>query len=107
MVNIAGELQHEFPETPIVGTGYSWLRHYYPYVGAAVLNSGNAALIGLGRNSFAYPDSPKDLMELGELNLRKSCVTCSKCTELMRMGRKTGCVTRDTDIYLREYKRKD
>ncbi len=105
MVNIAGELQLDFPDIPIVGTGYSWLRHYYPYVAAAVLNAEKASLIGLGRSSFAYPDSPKDLMVSGELSLRKTCVTCSKCTELMRMGRKTGCVTRDTNIYLREYKR--
>ncbi len=103
MVSITGEMQKKFPELPIVGTGYTWLRTFFPNVGAAVLERNMASLIGLGRSSFAYPDAPKDLMEQRKLSMRKACVSCSRCTELMKSGHKTGCVIRDRDIYRTEY----
>ncbi|MDP8239145.1 MAG: hypothetical protein P9X24_08645 [Candidatus Hatepunaea meridiana] len=104
LLNVTGELQREFNNIPFVGTGYSWLRNFYPYIGAAVIERGMASLIGLGRGSFAYPDAPKDLMNTGKMIHRKSCITCSKCTELMRQNNITGCVTRDSEIYGNEYK---
>jgi succinate dehydrogenase/fumarate reductase flavoprotein subunit/2,4-dienoyl-CoA reductase-like NADH-dependent reductase (Old Yellow Enzyme family) len=95
LVRITGELQKDFPEQAFVGTGYSWLRQYYPNVGAGVVNQGLARFIGLGRSSFAYPDAPLDLLRSGRLNPKKTCVSCSKCTELMRTGGPTGCAVRD------------
>lgn len=99
LLNVTDELQREFSHIPFVGSGYSWLRHFYPYVGAAVVARGMASLIGLGRSSFAYPDSPRDLMERGTMIPKKCCVGCSYCTELMRHGCTTGCVVRDKEIY--------
>jgi len=92
LLNIAGGLQKSFPNVPLVGTGYSWLRQFFPHVGAAVIARGEATLIGLGRSSFAYPDAPKDLMEQGKLDPNKVCISCSKCSELMRSGSISGCV---------------
>ena len=104
LINITGEIQAEFSETPIVGTGYSWLRQYFPHVGAAVISRGKAGLIGLGRSSIAYPDAPKDLMDSGSLDQDKVCITCSRCTDLMRAGSVSGCSVRDREIYSRAYK---
>jgi len=103
LISLTAELQRSFPVLPMVGSGYSWLRNLWPYVAAGAIEQGKAALVGLGRGSFAYPDAPRDLMEKGELNHHKSCVACSLCSELMRAGRNTGCVVRDADIYGEEY----
>ena len=105
LINMAAEFQKGFPNTPFVGTGYSWLRHFFPNVGAAVLQREEASFIGLGRSSLAYPDAPKDLMNTGSMDSRKACITCSRCTELMRHGYESGCVMKDKEIYGKLYKR--
>lgn len=105
LISITQELQRSYPETPFVGTGYSWMRHFFPYVGAAVVARKMASLIGLGRSSFAYPDAPQDLLQKNSLDPKKVCLTCSRCSELMRSGRAAGCVVRDREVYGREYKK--
>lgn len=105
LLRITAEFQKEFPEVPFVGTGYSWLRQFFPYVGAAVVERKEAAFIGLGRSSFAYPDAPRDLMSRGILEPKKVCITCSRCTELMRNGRISGCAVQDKEIYGKEYQK--
>jgi len=104
LIKIVSSLQKEFPEVPFVGTGYSWLRHFFPYVGAQIVREKKATFIGLGRSSFAYPEAPLDLMEKGRLDKSKVCITCSRCTELMRNRLKTGCVVHDKSVYGEEYK---
>jgi 2,4-dienoyl-CoA reductase-like NADH-dependent reductase (Old Yellow Enzyme family) len=105
LIRLAGACQKAFPGVPVVGTGYSWLRHLLPFVAAGVLERGLATLIGQGRNALAYPDSVKDLAETGSMNPKKTCITCSCCTELMRGGGPAGCVIRDREIYAPEYRR--
>jgi 2,4-dienoyl-CoA reductase (NADPH2) len=105
LLHTAGKFQRAFPEIPMIGTGYSWLRQFFPHVGAACIRRGEAAFVGLGRSSFAYPDAPKDLMERGALDPQKVCLTCSRCSELMRAGCSIGCVIRDNGIYGKLYKR--
>ena len=107
LIRLAGEIQKRFPDLPVVGTGYSWLRQYAPGVGAAVLQQGDATFIGLGRSSFAYPDAPRDLLHNGSLDPHNVCTTCSRCTELMRRGQPTGCVLRDKAVYGKIYDGKD
>ena len=104
LIRLVGDVQREFPDLAVVGTGYSWLRQFLPGVAAAVLDAAGATLIGLGRSSFAYPDAPKDLMEKGRLDPGKVCVTCSGCTELTRHGRPGGCIVRDREVYGKEYR---
>ncbi|MBD3414136.1 MAG: hypothetical protein GF421_06880 [Candidatus Aminicenantes bacterium] len=105
LIKTASHLQSQFPEVPFVGTGYSWLRQFFPYVGAAVIQQKKAAFIGLGRSSLAYPDAPLDLMEKGHLDKNKVCITCSRCSELMKKRVKTGCVMQDPFVYGAEYKK--
>ncbi len=99
LIKLTGELQHEFPDLSMVGSGYSWLRQFFPMVGAGVLKSGKASFIGLGRSSFAYPDATKDLINKGELDSRKVCVSCSLCTQFMRNNVPSGCAVRDKELY--------
>ncbi|UCE40829.1 MAG: hypothetical protein JSV17_15500 [Candidatus Aminicenantes bacterium] len=105
LISFTKKVQKENPEIPVVGTGYSWLRQYFPNVGAAVLKNDEAASIGLGRSAFAYPEAPKDLMNKGFLDPKKVCISCSRCTEMMRMGGSAGCVIRDKEIYGKQYKK--
>lgn len=99
LLNLAKEIQSEFPEIALVGTGYSWLREIMGNVAAASKKNGRSKIIGAGRMAFAYPDFAKDLLIKGKLDPNKVCIGCSGCTQLMRDGRMTGCVIRDSEIY--------
>lgn len=99
MINIAGQIQNEFPDVAIVGTGYSWLRQLMPNIAAASIKAGKIKIAGAGRMAFAYPDFAKDILAKGKLYESKVCVGCSACTQLMRDGQTTGCVVRDYKIY--------
>jgi 2,4-dienoyl-CoA reductase-like NADH-dependent reductase (Old Yellow Enzyme family) len=105
LISLAGDLQKSFSRTPIVGTGYTWLRQFWPYVGAKVIAENEASFIGLGRGSFAYPDAPRDLMVKGKIDHKKCCIACSRCTELIRHLQPTGCVIRDREIYREVYRK--
>lgn len=98
-LRVTAALQAAAPETPFVGTAYSWLRHHFPHVGAANVRDKRTALVGVGRMAFAYPDFVKDLMERGGLDPDRVCIACSGCSRLLREGRNAGCVVRDRDIY--------
>jgi 2,4-dienoyl-CoA reductase (NADPH2) len=99
LIRLAGDIQRHAPTLPVVGTGYSWLRQFWPLVGSGVLARGWASAIGIGRGAFAYPEAPADLAREGRLDPRRCCVGCSYCTELMRAHLPAGCVVRDRDHY--------
>jgi 2,4-dienoyl-CoA reductase-like NADH-dependent reductase (Old Yellow Enzyme family) len=103
-IQLAAALQQEAGDTPVVGSGYSWLRRFWPNVGAAVVGRGMASFIGLGRGAFAYPDAARDLMTIGSLDASSCCTACSRCVELMRGGLTTGCVVRDPPVYMAAYR---
>ena len=52
------------------------------------------------RMAFAYPDFARNLCEKDALDPKKVCVTCSKCTAIMRKMHATGCPIRDREVYL-------
>jgi 2,4-dienoyl-CoA reductase-like NADH-dependent reductase (Old Yellow Enzyme family) len=104
LLHITATLQRDVPNMPIVGTGYSWLRQFLPNVGAAVILAGGAAFVGLGRCGFAYPDLPRDVALHGAADPAKVCVTCSRCSQIMRDGGRAGCALRDAVPYLDEYR---
>jgi 2,4-dienoyl-CoA reductase (NADPH2) len=105
MIEGTARFQEHFPEILMVGTGYSYLRHHAPNVGAAVLRDGKASFIGFGRNSFAYPSMPEDLATRGKSNPSKFCITCSGCTRLIKNLHPGGCVIHDREIYGNELKK--
>jgi len=99
LLEAARRAQAAAGQVPVVGSGYSWFRHFLPNVGAAALARGDCGFVGLGRSSLAYPDAPLELMRNGAMAAGKCCVTCSQCTQLLRSGEKTGCVVRDRACY--------
>ncbi len=105
MINGTAMFRERFPGTAMVGSGWSYLRQFAPCVAAAVIGSGRATFAGFGRNSFAYPSMPLDLMNTGKADPKKICITCSGCTRLIRNLRPGGCVIRDREIYGSELKK--
>jgi len=99
LIKITGEIQKQFPDVALVGTGYSWLRTLFANVGAASRANGLVTLVGAGRMGFAYPDFARDIVRDGRMCPEKVCVGCSACTQIMRDNGKTGCVVRDNDVY--------
>lgn len=100
---LSGEIQKAAGDVPVIGNGYSWLRQFIPNCGAANVAAGRIAMVGLGRESFAYPDAPGDILEKGGMDPKKVCIACSKCTQIMRDHGRTGCVIRDGAVYLPLY----
>jgi 2,4-dienoyl-CoA reductase-like NADH-dependent reductase (Old Yellow Enzyme family) len=98
---LTAQVQRAFPDLAVVGSGYSWLRHYAAVAGEANVRAGGVSIVGLGRGAIAYPDFGADLMERGEMVDRKSCIGVSYCTALMRAKNNdlgqfpVGCVPRD------------
>jgi 2,4-dienoyl-CoA reductase-like NADH-dependent reductase (Old Yellow Enzyme family) len=105
MINGTSFFQDRFPEIAMVGSAWSFLRHYAPNVGASVIRNGQASFMGFGRNSFAYPSMPLDLMKYWKADPRKTCITCSGCTRLISSLRPGGCVIHDREIYGNELKK--
>ncbi|HUW19092.1 MAG TPA: hypothetical protein VMW16_07310 [Sedimentisphaerales bacterium] len=99
LIRLAGEIQKQFSDIAVVGTGYSWLRRLMPNVAAASKSNGLASIIGVGRMAFAYPDFARDIILKAQLNARKVCVACSKCSQIMIDGGMIGCVVRDKETY--------
>ncbi|MDR1478487.1 MAG: hypothetical protein LBJ00_06045 [Planctomycetaceae bacterium] len=97
--NIVKEIQQSQQDLPMIGAGTAWLRHLVPKVAAGIVKNGWASLFGQGRNSFAYPNAPNDILSQNEMNPKQVCLACSGCTDLMRAESPTGCVLRDRDYY--------
>ncbi|HOW65147.1 MAG TPA: FAD-dependent oxidoreductase, partial [Verrucomicrobiota bacterium] len=98
-VQVVRSIQEASMGFPVVGGGYSWLRHFFPHVAAANIRKGWVSLVGVGRMAFAYPDFARDLKEKGRLDEHRVCVACSACTQIMRDGGRSGCVPRDAEVY--------
>ncbi len=100
MLYIIKEMKDAAPEMTIVGTGFSWFREFGANIAAGCIEQSWMDQAGFGRQSFAYPDFAQDIMTEGAMKREKCCITCNKCTELMRYNGKTGCVIRDSSVYL-------
>lgn len=99
----AAKAANSIKGTAVVCSGISGLKEEAPFVAAGAISEGYCTMTGFGRMSFAYPDFIKDIKT--GLNPNKCCITCGKCTELMRAGSKAGCVIRDKcylDIYRKD-----
>jgi len=103
MLNIIRQIQAAVPDMVVVATGFSWLREFGANVAAGCIKEGWFKVAGFGRQAFAYPSFAKDIFEKGQMERGKCCIACSKCSEIMRDGGKTGCVIRDSKTYMPIY----
>ncbi|NCB06503.1 MAG: NADH:flavin oxidoreductase, partial [Clostridia bacterium] len=84
LFELSSQIQQAAGKVPVIGNGYSWLRQFIPYCGAANISKGRVAMVGMGREAFAYPDAAADIFDQGAMNPQKVCIACSKCTQIMR-----------------------
>jgi 2,4-dienoyl-CoA reductase (NADPH2) len=99
-IALTKEVRENVPkDMKLIGTGYSWLRYLGGYIAADQINKGNVDMVGWGRMAFANPQFAQQLLKEGIIDKKKTCISCSKCTELMRMHSVAGCAIRDKDVY--------
>ncbi len=109
-VKATAELQGAYPDVVMVGTGYSWLRHFALNVAEAHLRMGHVSVVGLGRGAIAYPEFAADVLRNGRMSPSKVCLGESHCTALMRAKDEergqspAGCVSRDA-VYVPYFRR--
>lgn len=90
---------------PVISSGISFLGSASANVCAGYINEGKFDFAGYGRETLAYPDCANAITSGNNLDPKKLCICCSKCTEIMRKpGGTPGCVIRDGEVYMPLYK---
>ena len=87
---IEGHIKEKFPMLTVVGSGLSYYRDDLMEQSERQLRNGICDMVGYGRMWLAYPDFYRDHLN-GNFEAKKCCLACSKCTELMRAKRVSGC----------------
>jgi NADPH2 dehydrogenase len=75
----------------VVGGAYSYLQDWMPNVAQAVIERGDASIVGLGRMMLSYPTLAADVLAGRPLDGRSVCRTFSDCTTAPRAGLVSGC----------------
>ena len=93
-------LKQDFPNLILVGTAYTYLQEFLPYVAQAAVSEGWVDSVGLGRMVLSYPELPLDVISGRVLEHKRICRTFSDCTTAPRNGLASGCYPLD-DYYKR------
>ncbi len=106
MLNGISEIAQEIKGTPVISSGISFLGAASANVCAGYINEGRFDFAGYGRETLAYPSCANAITSGENLDPKKLCICCSKCTEIMRKpGGTPGCVIRDGEVYMPIYKK--
>ena len=106
MLNGISEIAAEIKGTPVISSGISFLGAASANVCAGYVNEGKFDFAGYGRETLAYPSCANAITSGENLDPKKLCICCSKCTEIMRKpGGTPGCVIRDGEVYMPIYKK--
>lgn len=103
--DVTKELKDEFGDMYFIASGLTYPAENAMEYAEKIINDGVADFAGFGRLTFAYPQFYKDYLEKGELDKRRLCLKCSKCSLLMRAGTVAGCPVRDAEIYMPYYQK--
>jgi len=94
-MRVTRELKRQFPELIVVGSAYSYLQEFLPYVAQAAIRERWTDFVGLGRMLLAYPSVLLDVIEGRTLQRKLVCRTFSDCTTAPRAGLPSGCYPLD------------
>lgn len=103
--NTVRQLKEQLPSDLVVlGSAFSYLQKFAGYITAGLVENEWVDICGFGRMAFANPEFPKQIFIDGKIDPKKTCIACSKCSELMRAGKSSGCVIRDSETYAKYLK---
>jgi 2,4-dienoyl-CoA reductase-like NADH-dependent reductase (Old Yellow Enzyme family) len=94
-MEVTRELKQKFPDLLLVGTAYTYLQEFLPFVAQAAVREGWVDSIGLGRMVLSYPELPLDIISGRVLQHKRICRTFSDCTTAPRNGLPSGCYPLD------------
>lgn len=101
----AEEVNRATPDAvSVICSAPSFMGAMAPHVAAADIAAGRYAMIGFGRQTFSYPDLARDILG-GGMQRDRLCLTCGKCTQIMRAGMTPGCPIYDREVYLPLYRK--
>ena len=89
-VAVERHIKQRYSSLAVVGSGLSYYRADLFDRSEQLLTDGVCDLVGYGRMWLAYPSFYRDYRQ-GTFDPKHCCLACSKCTELMRAGRVSGC----------------
>ncbi|MFW9949806.1 MAG: flavin oxidoreductase/NADH oxidase [Candidatus Thorarchaeota archaeon] len=96
ILNLAAQIKDKIKDKIItVSSGLSYLREYAGFVASGLIEQNKTDICGFGRMAIANPEFPIQLFQKGIINKKDTCISCSKCSQLMRNGKNTGCTIRD------------
>jgi len=88
-------LKRQFPNLIVVGSAYTYLQDFLPYVAQAAVREGWVDFVGLGRMVLSYPEYLWDATQGNEIQRKCICRTFSDCTTAPRNGLPSGCYPLD------------
>jgi NADPH2 dehydrogenase len=94
-MGITRTLKQQFPNLIFVGSAYSYLQDFLPYVAQAAVREGWVDFVGLGRMVLSYPEILWDASEGNPIQRKLICRTFSDCTTAPRNGLPSGCYPLD------------
>ena len=94
-MRVTRQLKQHVPELVVVGSAYSYLQEFLPYVVQAAIREGWTDCAGLGRMLLAYPSLLLDIIDGRPLQRKSVCRTFSDCTTAPRAGLPSGCYPLD------------
>ncbi|MFI3236709.1 MAG: flavin oxidoreductase/NADH oxidase [Lachnospiraceae bacterium] len=104
MIYGIGEVKKAVPEMIILASAPTYLRQYSDLFTAGAVEEGLCDGMLFGRMAFADPDFANEIVKDGRIDSKRVCLTCGKCGDLIRAHKPTGCVIRDTEVFLSFYK---
>ena len=104
MLDGAKAISSATEKAAVVASGLSFLGKTAPNVAASGIADGAYHIAGFGRQAFSYPMLARDILTHGTMDKSALCLTCGKCTELMRNGGTPGCVIYDREVYTALYR---
>jgi len=94
-IRVTAELKTRYPQLCVVGSGYTYLQEWLPYVGQHQVRTGQVDFVGVGRLVLSYHDLPFDVVNGNPLQTKRFCRTFSDCTTGPRNGLVSGCYPLD------------
>jgi len=88
-------LKQSVPELIFVGSGYTYLQEFLPFVAQAAVRGGWVDSVGLGRMVLSYHELLLDVISGRALRHKSICRTFSDCTTAPRNGLPSGCYPLD------------